>query len=276
MGRTGCQVVVFGNEKGGTGKSTLAMHVVISLMEAGSEVVVVDLDTRQRSLSRYIENRQRFINEQTISLPLPKCVVADTSTQRVIEQRDIEDARHLQALVDQLRFAHDYIVIDCPGNHTRLSEVAHTLADTLVTPVNDSFVDLDLIGKIHPETFQVEAFNHYTTMVWEGRKLRAAAKRGPTDWVVTRNRMSIQQAKNKQRVHYALKQLEQRCRFRYVSGLSERVIYRELFPIGLTLLDYPKVPALGRMSMSHVAARQEIRQLMDGLKLFEMSEEETA
>ena len=274
MGQEDCHIVAFGNEKGGTGKSTLAMHVVIALMDAGRRVVVVDLDTRQRSLSRYIENRQRFSAEQELGLSVPKCVVADTSNQSSVEQRDFEDTRHLQALVDQLRIGHDVVVIDCPGNHTRLSEVAHSLADTLVTPINDSFVDLDLIGKIHPETFQAEEFSHYTKMVWESRKNRSIAGRQPMDWVVARNRMSIQQAKNKQRVHYALKQLEKRCNFRYVSGLSERVIYRELFPIGLTLLDYPKVPALGRMSMSHVAARQEVRQLMDDLKLLQVREKE--
>lgn len=273
MSTEGCRVVVFGNEKGGTGKSTLAMHVTVALMDAGNKVVVVDLDTRQSSLTRYIENRERFARDQEVELSIPKRISIEPSSQNFIDKRDLEDTRNLQALVDNLRMTYDYVVIDCPGNHTRLSEAAHILADTLVTPVNDSFVDLDLIGKIHPETFQIEAFSHYTETVWNSRKVRAAARRQPTDWVVTRNRMSIQHAKNKQRVHFALSQLQKRCSFRYVNGLSERVIFRELFPIGLTLLDYPRVPELGRMSMSHIAARQELRQLMDDLSLYELESE---
>lgn len=263
------RVVVFGNEKGGTGKSTLAMHVLVSLLQANRSVVVIDLDVRQRSLTRYIENRQRFVEQRKFDLLLPKVSRLEPSDRNQLDQREIEDTRNLQAMVDQLRIFNDIVVIDCPGNHTPLAVAAHVMADILVTPVNDSFLDLDVIGEIHPETFELERFSHYTEMVWEARKRRSAALQKPTDWVVARNRMSIQQAKNKKRVHFALSHLQKRCDFRYLPGLSERVIFRELFPVGLTLLDYQQVPLLGKLSMSHVAARQELRMLTQDLGLIE-------
>ena len=261
------RIVVFGNEKGGTGKSTLAMHVVVSLLQADRTVAIVDLDVRQRSLTRYIENRQRFQQDRDIELQTPHVHEIEPSSRSDLNQRNMEDASKLQALVDQLRIHHDFTVIDCPGNYTPLSVNAHVMADTLVTPVNDSFIDLDVIGQIHPETFELERYSQYAETVWTARKQRAVARKTPTDWVVARNRISIQQAKNRRRVHYALTQLQKRCGFRYVAGLSERVIYRELFPVGLTLMDYKNVPALGKLSMSQVAARQEIRQLVDDLLL---------
>ncbi|MGV6859658.1 MAG: division plane positioning ATPase MipZ [bacterium] len=265
------KVLVFGNEKGGTGKSTLAMHVVVSLMDAGLSVVVIDLDSRQRSLSRYIENRHGFSRMHELDLPTPKGFVMESSSQKNTDRRDVEDEKNLTALVVQLSKAADVVVIDCPGNHTRLAEVAHTLADTLLTPLNDSFVDLDLLGRVNQESFKVERFSHYSETVWESRKRRSAKGLPPTDWVVTRNRMSVSHARNKARMHMALKELQGRFAFRYVGGLSERVIYRELFPQGLTLLDFPRVPQMGSMALSHVAARQELRQLVNDLRLLPTS-----
>lgn len=265
----GGHIIVLGNEKGGTGKSTLGMHIVVSLLGRDASVAVIDLDLRQRSLSRYIENRARFAREHDVDMSLPRVFRVERSASNELDRQTIEDALALQALIDQARAFHDFVVIDCPGSHTALSVNAHVMADTLVTPVNDSFVDLDVIGTIHPETFELERYSPYAEMVWEARKERSLAKRAPTNWVVARNRMSVQQAKNKKRVHYALTKLQDRCGFRYASGLTERVIFRELFPVGLTLLDYKSVPALGKLSMSHVTARQEMRMLMQDLGLDE-------
>ncbi len=263
------RVLVFGNEKGGTGKSTLAMHVIVSLMDAGKSVVVIDLDARQRSLSRYIENRRAFARKKELDLPTPKGFVLESSPQNQLDLRDAEDEKNLTALVEQLSSAADFVLIDCPGNHTRLAEVAHMLADTLVTPLNDSFVDLDLLGRVNPDTFKVERVSHYSETVWEARKKRSLRGLPATDWVVTRNRMSVSHANNKERMHLALVELQRRFAFRYVPGLAERVIYRELFPQGLTLLDFPRVAEMGKMSLSHVAARHELRQLVEGLRLLE-------
>ena len=177
-----------------------------------------------------------------------------------------QDEANFSALIDVLRGKYDYILVDCPGSDTFLSRFAHISADTLVTPLNDSFVDVDLLAKVNPDSFQVEKLSLYSEMVWEARKRRALKDRGTIDWIVMRNRTSAINAKNKRRVHDVLTHLQKRVAFRYVGGLGERVIYRELFPKGLTLVDF-RDNGHQKMTMSHVAARQEIRRLMDDLHL---------
>ena len=55
------RVIVVGNEKGGSGKSTVAMHVAVALVKARPErVATIDLDIRQRSLTHYVENRRAW------------------------------------------------------------------------------------------------------------------------------------------------------------------------------------------------------------------------
>ena len=49
------------------------------------------------------------------------------------------------------------IVIDTPGRDDSIARAAILKADTLVTPMNDSFVDLDLIGQVHPENYKITA-----------------------------------------------------------------------------------------------------------------------
>ena len=160
----------------------------------------------------------------------------------------------------------DFVVIDCPGSHTRLSQVAHSLADTLITPLNDSFIDFDLLARIDPETSKVTGPSIYSEMVWSARQLRARAGLKPIDWLVLRNRMSSQQAHNKRKVGEALEQLSKRIGFRVAPGFSERVIFRELFPRGMTLLDLRDL-GVENLNISNIAARQELRDLVRDLNL---------
>ena len=160
----------------------------------------------------------------------------------------------------------DYIVIDCPGSHTRLSQVAHTLADTLITPLNDSFVDFDLLARVDGLTGKIKGPSIYSEMVWGARQMRAQAGLAPIDWIVVRNRLGAQQMHNKKKVGAALEELSRRIGFRVLSGFSERVIFRELFPRGLTLLDL-KDTGVDQLNLSNIAARQELRDLMNGLRL---------
>jgi chromosome partitioning protein len=160
----------------------------------------------------------------------------------------------------------DFIIIDCPGSHTRLSQVAHSLADTLITPLNDSFVDFDLLARVDPETGKVKGPSIYAEMVWNARQLRAQAGLKPIDWIVLRNRLGAQAMHNKRKVGAALEDLSRRIGFRVVPGFAERVIFRELFPRGLTVLDL-KDTGVDQMNLSNVAARQEVRELMKSLRL---------
>jgi len=254
----GGRILVFGNEKGGTGKSTTAMHVIVALLRAGHRVSFLDLDPRQKTLTRYVENRRDYAARHGLDLAAP-----DPHP----DAGPIADAAELDARIDWLSGRSDFLAIDCPGHDTELARAAHAYADVLVTPVNDSFVDVDLLGHVDADTYEVKRLSVYSETVWECRKQRALAGRRGLDWVVIRNRASATHSHNKRRVELALRQLQEKIAFRYLDGLTERAIYRELFPRGLTLLDYKAGPRGQSTTMSHVAARQELRNLLDCLNL---------
>jgi len=249
--------IVFANEKGGTGKSTTAVHVAIALAYRGARVAAIDLDPRQRTLFRYLENRVETERRRGIRLPGASFAVFTGET--------TED---LDAIADGLAQDHDFLVFDTPGRDDVFGRHAATQADTLVTPLNDSFVDFDLIGQVDAESFRVKRLSFYAELIWEARKKRAMAtikdQRREMDWVVVRNRTQHVEARNQRRLDQALNELSRRVGFRVTHGLSERVIYRELFPSGLTLLDKGH---LGELGTSHLVARQELRELIVQLNL---------
>jgi len=268
MSDTDGYVIVVGNEKGGAGKSAVAMHLSVALMRMEKKVGVIDLDLRQRTFMRYLDNRRRWIAANNSKLPMPNSISIDASTARNLDQAEREEAEKFDATLDQLRAGNDFVIIDAPGGDSFLSRRAHSVADTLITPLNDSFVDFDLIGQVDAETFKVRRLSFYAELIWEARKKRAMAtikdSRREMDWVVVRNRTGYTEARNQRRIDQALTELSKRVGFRIASGLSERVIYRELFPSGLTLLDKGH---LGELGTSHLVARQELRTLVAGLKL---------
>ncbi|MFN3971310.1 MAG: division plane positioning ATPase MipZ [Gemmobacter sp.] len=259
-------IIVVGNEKGGSGKSTTCMHVATALARLGHRVGALDLDLRQQSFGRYIENRTAWLARAGLALATPDFrPLPDIDATTLAPGENPYDAR-LAAAVAALEAQADFIVIDCPGSHTRLSQVSHSLADTLITPLNDSFIDFDLLARIDAETGRVTGPSIYSEMVWQARQLRAAAGLRPIDWVVVRNRLGAQQMHNKRKVGTALEDLARRIGFRVAPGFSERVIFRELFPRGLTLLDL-KDTGVDQLNISNIAARQELRDLIAELRL---------
>ncbi|MEQ9145154.1 MAG: division plane positioning ATPase MipZ [Parvibaculaceae bacterium] len=265
--------IVLGNEKGGSGKTTTAMHVIASLMSEGFKVGSIDLDSRQRSLSRYVENRKAWSETNGVPLSIPDHHVIPLSTADSHKERQQEERTRFETVYAELSMANDVIVIDSPGSDSFLSRLGHAVADTIITPMNDSFVDFDLLGQVNPETYEVKRPSLYAEMVWDARKRRAIADGGTIDWVVMRNRLSSLDAKNKQRVERGIESLSQRIGFRIAPGFGERVIFREMFPSGLTLLDLREKGAGTSLSMSHVAARAEVRQLIATLELPMLSSE---
>ncbi len=259
-------IIVTGNEKGGSGKSTTAMHLATALARMGHRVGAIDLDLRQRSFGRYIENRLAHVAASGLDLPVPAYhPLAQIDPAALAPGEQLAD-RQLAAALDALRPRSDFIVIDCPGAHTRLSQMAHALADTLVTPLNDSFVDFDLLARFDPASGAVTGPSIYAEMVWKARQGRAQAGLKPIDWVVLRNRLGAQQMHNKRRLGAALSELSRRIGFRVVPGFGERVVFRELFPRGLTLLDLGEATGES-LSLSNIAARQELRTLLAALRL---------
>lgn len=246
-------IIVFANEKGGTGKSTTAVHTAVALASTNHIVSALDLDTRQKTLTRYLDNREATARRRQIELPSPKHATLNLMTPAGLDQE-----------IARLGHGADFVVIDTPGRDDPVSRAAIARADTIVTPINDSFVDLDLIGQVDAETFKVKRPSFYAELIWDLRKERARADGTTVDWIVLRNRLQHIDAHNMRRVGQALGELSKRVGFRTISGLGERVIYRELFPKGLTLLD---VEAIGGIGLSHIAARQELRELIAGLAL---------
>lgn len=259
-------IIVVGNEKGGAGKSTVSMHVATALARMGKSVSVLDLDLRQQTLGRYMQNRQAFMQQSGLDLPSPTlCPLPEVAPEALEPGENAYDHR-LSAAVGAMEPDSDFILIDCPGSHTRLSQVAHSLADTLITPLNDSFVDFDLLAHIDSTGEKVTGPSVYSEMVWNARQLRAKAGLKPVDWVVVRNRLGAQRMVNKEKMERAVNNLGKRIGFRVAPGFNERVIFRELFPRGLTLLDLKDI-GVKQLNISNIAARQELRDLVKALEL---------
>lgn len=259
------RVVVFGNEKGGTGKSTLAMHLAVALMNRGFSVATVDLDARQGTLSKYVANRKRYAERTGHPIPLP--------THHAINSRTDETGYEME-LPRVLAAAGDshVVVMDTPGFDSVLSQLGHSWADVIVTPMNDSLIDLDVMSDVDPLRHTIVRPSHYAERVWRAKQLRARRDGGSIDWVVIRNRLGQLEARNKRLVAKLLSELSRRIGFRLADGIAERVVYRELFLDGLTVEDMAALSKDGALAMSHVAARQELRALMLALGLAETLE----
>jgi len=256
-------VIVLGNSKGGTGKSTTAMHIAAGLLYRGFPVGTIDLDAEQGTLSRYIENRAGFAGRRGTALPLPLHLT--------VAPGGADEEMRFTAALAELAASCRFVVIDTPAGESTLSRLGHSFADTLLTPLNDSFVDLDVLGLVDPETLKVRRPSRYSAMVWEVRKERARRDRGSIDWVVMRNRLAHLDARNKRAIADVLAALAPRIGFRLAPGLSERVIFRELFLLGLTLLDLREEATGVKLSLSHIAARRELSEMLDTIGLAKLS-----
>jgi chromosome partitioning protein len=269
QGQSGtAHVVVLGNEKGGSGKSTTALHVAVALLKAGQRVATIDLDSRQQSFTRYINNRGAWARRTGLDLEVPfHCCIKLGETMQIADNETSELEQFVTA-VSAVERTFDFIVIDTPGADSYLMRLAHSMADTLVTPINDSFLDFDVLGTVDAASYAVTGESHYAEMVREARRKRRQLDGASTDWIVVRNRLSMLGSRNKQLVAEGLKELSLRLGFRSIDGFAERVVYREFFPRGLTALDELNEETLGtRPSMGHVTAREEVMGLLRQLKL---------
>jgi chromosome partitioning protein len=261
-------VIVLGNEKGGSGKSTTAMHIAVALLKAGQRVATIDLDSRQKSFTHYIENRRDWAERTGLPLEVPRHYNVARVEGRLVEENEAAEFTVFAQAISDVEHTHDFVVIDTPGSDSYLMRLAHSMADTLVTPLNDSFVDFDVLGMVDPTTYEVTGASHYAQMVRHARRQRRIVDGGLTDWIVVRNRLALLGSRNRKLVGECLDRLGLRLGFRATEGFSERVVYREFFPRGLTALDSLDAQTLGtKPNLSHVTARQEVRTLIDALKL---------
>ena len=277
--RHSAHVVVLGNEKGGSGKSTTALHIAVALLKAGQRVATIDLDGRQKTFTHCIENRRAWATRPGIQLELwaeragihlelPAHYCVERAESSLIEANEMTEVANFSAAVSAIERSCDFLVIDTPGNDNFLMRLAHSMADTLITPINDSFLDLDVLAALDPVNFAVTGESHHAKMVRDARRQRRLTDGRLTDWVVVRNRLSTLGSRNKRLIGEGLTELAKRIGFRWVDGFAERVIYREFFPRGLTALDDINKATLGtRPSKSHVAARGEVIALLNLLHL---------
>ena len=264
--RSSPHVIVVGNEKGGSGKTTIAMHIVVALMKAGQRVATIDLDSRQRSLTHYIESRRGWGRRSQGDLELPThFCIARAESARVDKNETVELADFERAIA-AVQDRHDFIVIDTPPHDSYLMRLAHSIADTLVTPLNDSFLDLDVLATLDPVTFDVIGISHYGELVRETRRHRRPVDGALIDWMVVRNRVSLLGSHSNSVVSAGLDELASRLGFRVALGFHERQVYRNLFPRGLTALDEPSesMPGIGAGALP---ARREVQALLEALKL---------
>lgn len=249
-------IIVIGNEKGGTGKSTIAMHLAIKLMLENFKVAVIDLDGRQGSLSKYIANRRNFCSHQHISLPTPVHYIFEPVA-NAANKIEIEN------LIKELAAKFDAVIIDTPGSKNYLFELAHQYPHTLITPISDSLVDLSAIADIDPSNGDLLRAGHYAEFVWETKKNLAAQGLPYLNWIICGNKISAIRSHNKNFVFAKLENLAKLYGFRFTPGLKDRVIYKELFLDGLTVLDLNLADLHRRMTISHLAAKMELNALAE-------------
>jgi chromosome partitioning protein len=262
------RIIVVGNEKGGSGKSTVAMHIAVGLLKAGRKVATIDIDARQKTFTAYIQNRHAWAGQSGHSLEIPNHFCVDETINFPSTEDRAAGSKAFTETVDALANTHDFIVMDTAGHDSYLARLAHSMADILVTPLNDSFVDFDVLGTVDPATFAVTGTGHYGQMVEEARSQRKFLDNESIDWIVLRNRLSTLGSRNKRLVGEGLQELSRRLNFRCVEGLAERVIFREFFPRGLTALDDLNEATLGtRPTMSHMTARLEVENLLSAVGL---------
>ena len=260
------RIIVFGNEKGGSGKSTTAMHVMAYLLQKNHHVGIIDLDIRQKSIFRFLENREAYAKEKGVNLVFPQqgFIKVSSSDSKHLAYQEEEEILNTQVKLLQAKC--NYILIDCPGSNTNFSIVAHKIADLIITPINDSLVDFDLLGRLDTTSKKIKSASIYSEMIWNVRKYRVGLNLPSSKWLVLRNRMSHLNSKNKQQLNSSLIELSKRVGFKIVPGFSERTIFRELFVSGLTLLDLNIIKDW-KFTLSHVAARNEIRSLINSLEI---------
>jgi chromosome partitioning protein len=262
----GVRVIVVANEKGGSGKSTVAFHIAVALLKAGNTVASIDLDSRQRSFTHYVDNRLAWARKRGVELLTPDHVCFDEDSEFSAAENLAAAEEELAATLQRLAEEHRYIVVDTAGHNQPLTQYVHANADTLITPLNDSFVDLDVLGSVDAETLAVAGISHYARTVDCARERRRVDGKPDTDWIVARNRLSMTSSRNKAAVGAALEELSQKLNFRYVEGLAERVVFREFYPRGVTALDELNEATLGsRPTMSHLSAQLEVQSLLRAL-----------
>ena len=216
-------VIVVGNEKGGTGKSTLSIHITVALLEAGYRVATIDLDTRQLTLTRFLENRRSWSLSANWPVPLPRHHALERGASDNVRDNETMEFSAFADAIGAVEHAYEFVVIDTPASDSYLMRLAHSLADTLVSPVNDSYIDIDVFSRVHHDRRERGTIAQYADLVLEARRRRRLVDNGIIDWVLVRNRIASLQSNNARQISISLRRLSRELQFRLADGLHDRV-----------------------------------------------------
>jgi chromosome partitioning protein len=269
MAEGGAHIIAVGNEKGGSGKSTTALHLAVYLLHQGYRVATIDVDSRQQTLTRYLRNRRATADTTTgAAILMPKHVHLPTAWGDSVRENQRVELDIFTRAMNGLRNEVDFVLIDTPGFDGNLARLAHGAANTLLTPINDSMIDLDVLARIDPKTGEPLEASPYSRHVQKARAERLERSGRNIDWVLVRNRISNLGSHNANRVQDTVERLAQGLGCRVANGIAERVIFRSLFLTGMTVFDPLDATLLGGApSISHVNARHEYRALVAALQL---------
>ena len=263
-------VIVLGNEKGGAGKSTMAINVIVALLKAGHSVASVDTDSRQRSLTRMIENRAALGAAERALARGPDPLRGQARPRRSWCARSRPtSSTDFADVIDQVEREFDFVVIDTPASDSYLMRISHSMADTLITPINDSF---DRPRRPRPpRSRRLFGHRHQPLCRAGARSAAAAAPRRRRRDRLDRGPQPPGDALEPQPAARLRRARRARRRFS-TSGLPAASPSASSFAscsrCGLTALDGLDRQTLGgEPTMSHVAGRQEIRELVDCLHL---------
>ncbi|HEX9810065.1 MAG TPA: division plane positioning ATPase MipZ [Alphaproteobacteria bacterium] len=256
------RVIVLGNEKGGSGKSTMAIHVVAGLMARGIRVGSIDLDGRQATLSHFMANRRRQARAADPGLPCPAHRRIGLS--RSAGERNAEDEKldQLGSALESLGDA-EVIVVDTPGSDSVLARAGHIVADVLVTPLNSSFLDLDALVAVDDSASRIVGPSPYSELVLYMGERRKELGAPAIDWIVAGNRLPNVDTRVNRQVAGVLDELAPRLGFRVFLGIHERIVFRELFLQGLTVFDVGRRHGWSTAGRTLAAARREMEGLID-------------
>lgn len=246
-------LIVFANEKGGVGKSTLAFHIAIALADAGKKVACVDLDYAQATLSRGLTNREATCRLLKTWLPMPRHTALAQPSGAYLSQE-----------IARIGSGCDFILIDAAGSDSPIARRAIAMADTLVTPVSCSFADLDVLGQFDAHSLRLLRLGHFARLVQSLTAAKHDLRLPAPDWIVMPNRNRSASSNNETVARNALHRIAKRAGFRLGSGLGDRVAYRELFLLGLTHIDLKRLPGFARVK---TLARREVEQMLADLRL---------
>ena len=130
-------IILIGSQKGGCGKSTLAINMSAYLANKAKDVVLVDADPQQ-SAANWLKDR-----EET-DLPKVHCV------QRYGD---------VKSTLKDLNSRYEYVVVDVAGHDSKELRTAMLVADIMIVPFRPSQLDLDTLPHLTEVIDQATSFN---------------------------------------------------------------------------------------------------------------------